>query len=427
MSEINETKGSTTMSTWTGEIHPAANVFPMIDGAEFDALVDDIREHGLIEPVWLTPDGALLDGRNRAAACKKAGVELRTRVYTGVDPIAFVMSLNLKRRHLTTGQYAFVALELVPLYEQEGLRRKAEGGELAGRGRPSEKVGADLHQPIERAPRASDKAAAAVGNVVSGRAVAQAKRIAEKAPELAEQVRSGSLALDKAEKQVTRRIKTEQEQQARAIVMADVPVDAAGEQWRMYYGDFRERLNELPDGSVDLILTDPPYPAEFMPLWSDLSKHASRVLRPQGVLVALTGAIMLPEVIERLREQLSWGWMYVQPLPGANSRIMARHVLQAWKPWVAFSNGPWPSGLIDWHPDVLDPSTRAKDRYRWEQDPDPAKMLIDALCPPGGTVLDPYTGTGSYGVATLKMGRQFIGVEQDAERFDRAVERLGDV
>jgi site-specific DNA-methyltransferase (adenine-specific) len=65
-----------------------------------------------------------------------------------------------------------------------------------------------------------------------------------------------------------------------------------------------------------------------------------------------------------------------------------------------------------------------KDRYRWEQDPDPTKMLIDALCPAGGTVLDPYTGTGSFGIATLEMGRKFIGVEIDADRFKQCSERL---
>jgi 16S rRNA G966 N2-methylase RsmD len=409
--------------TWTGEIHEAANLFPMIDGDEFTALVQDIRENGLIEPVWLTPDGALLDGRNRAAACKETGVALRTRVYEGDDPIGFVVSLNVKRRHLSVGQQAMLALQVIDAYEAEGRERKAQAGSKAAPGKPStEKDGADLPHLSKRAPRARDRAANVVG--ISGRAVAQAKRVAKQAPDLADKVRSGELALDKAEKQVSRRMKEQAEQEAREITMAEVPSDASGKNWRMYHGDFRERLSELPDGSVDLIVTDPPYPAEFMPLWSDLSKHASRVLKPQGILVALTGAIMLPDVIRMLGENLNWGWMYVQPLPGANSRIMARHVLQAYKPWIAYSNGPWPSGAVDWHPDMLDASSRAKDRYRWEQDPNPAKMLIDALSPKGGTVLDPYTGTGSYGVAALEMDRLFIGIEYDADRHIKACERL---
>ena len=398
------------------QTHPAADLFPLMDGQESDELVQDIKANGLIEPLWVTPDNLLLDGRNRLRACGVACAEVRTRTYDGPDPIGFAISLNLKRRHLTTGQRAMLAIEVEDLLAKEN-----------GRGRPSaddteDKKVAEL-PPIPKEERLNrTKAAKTTGT--SGRAVAQAKRVKKHAPDLAEKVASGELALDKAEKQVARRLKDAEEQEAREIVMAEVPSDASGDNWRLYHGAFQDRLAELPDGSVDLIVTDPPYPAEFMHLWPILSEHAARVLKPQGILVALTGAIMLPEVIASLGQRLSWGWMYIQPLPGANSRIMARHVLQSYKPWLAFSNGPWPSGAVDWHPDTLDASSRAKDRYRWEQDPDPAKMLVDALSPKGGTVLDPYTGTGSYGIAALSLGRKFIGVEHDAQRFSGALERL---
>jgi 16S rRNA G966 N2-methylase RsmD len=409
------------MTTWTGEIHPAANLFPMMESDEFQNLVEDIRTNGLIEPLWLTPDGSLLDGRNRAQACLELGIDLATRVYDGDNPISFVISLNLKRRHLTAGQKAMLALQVLSAYEEQGKQRMVEGG---GNKKSAEaKSGdADLHHLSQRAPQSNEKAGAVVG--VSGKAVSQAKRIEKHAPDLAEKVRSGELALDKAEKQVTRRLQTEEEQQAREIVMADVPSDTQGKNWKLYNGDYRERLQEIPAGSVDLIITDPPYPAEFMHLWEDLSKQAARVLKPQGILVALTGAIYLPDVISALGTHLNWGWMYIQPLNKGNSRIMARHVIQCHKPWVAYSNGQWPSGNVDWHPDLLDAGSKMKDRYRWEQDPDPTKMLIDALCPAGGTVLDPYTGTGSFGIATLEMGRKFIGVEIDADRFKQCSERL---
>jgi 16S rRNA G966 N2-methylase RsmD len=396
------------------QTHPAADLFPLMDGQEFDELVQDIKANGLIEPVWLTKEKLLLDGRNRYRACAVAGAELQYRTYEGADPIGFAVSLNLKRRHLTEGQKAMLGLKVEEQYASQ-----------IKPGRPkkeAENIPADRQELPRQERESTAKAAKAVGS--KSRNIAKAKRIKKHAPDLAEKVESGELALDKAEKQVSRRIKDAEEQEAREIVMAEVPSDASGDNWRLYHGAFQDRLAELPDGSVDLIVTDPPYPAEFMHLWPILSEYAARVLKPQGILVALTGAIMLPEVIASLGQRLSWGWMYIQPLPGANSRIMARHVLQSYKPWLAFSNGPWPSGGVDWHPDTLDASSRAKDRYRWEQDPDPAKMLVDALSPKGGTVLDPYTGTGSYGIAALSLGRKFIGVEHDAQRFSGAVERL---
>ena len=136
------------MTTWTGEIHPAANLFPMIEDDDYRLLVDDIRANGLIEALWLTKDGALLDGRNRAKACTELNTELKFRVYDGDDPIGFVVSLNLKRRHLTAGQKAMLALEVLSAYEDEGLRKKAEGAKDAGRGRPKEKDEADLPHPF---------------------------------------------------------------------------------------------------------------------------------------------------------------------------------------------------------------------------------------------------------------------------------------
>lgn len=414
---------SDTRTVWPGGVHPAADLFPMLDGDDLQSLADDIKANGLHEPVWVLPDGRLLDGRNRYAACRIAGVDVRQQTYHGDDPIGFVVSVNIHRRHLTTGQKAMLALEVLSLIEAETKR-----------GRPAKPKPADLFdadEPETRANRpelpedkrrARTKAAQVVGT--SGKAVGRAKRIAEAAPDLAEKVKAGAVALDAAEKQVARREAERKEQAARETKLAPVVVDAQGDGWRMLAGDFRDRLAELPDGCVDLIVTDPPYPAEFLPLWSDLSKHASRVLRPQGILIALTGQIYLPDVMARLGEHLQYGWTYCQPLPGSNSRIMARHALQAWKPWVAYSSGPWPSGRIDWHEDMLQASDRTKSRYRWEQDGSPAEYLIEVLCPEGGTVMDPFTGTGTYGLAALARGRQFIGCEMDDERFSKAAERL---
>jgi ParB-like chromosome segregation protein Spo0J len=84
--------------------HPLADIFPLMEGAEFDELVADIKANGLIEPIILLDD-QILDGRNRARACVAAGVEPTYRPFTaGEDPAAFVISANIRRRHLNTEQ-----------------------------------------------------------------------------------------------------------------------------------------------------------------------------------------------------------------------------------------------------------------------------------------------------------------------------------
>ena len=420
-------------------VHPAAELFPMLDADELQSLADDIAVHGLMEPITLYADPEhgvmLLDGRNRLAACRLAVVEPTTKMFDGDDPVQFVVSENIHRRHLTTGQRAMLALEVERIYAEEAEERRRRAIADAKRhtvkpGPTPDQMRADLpasdkqSAPAHTPERSRDQAAATTRT--SGRAVAQAKRVAQHAPDLAEKVKAGELALDAAEKQVKRRQAQEQEQSAREITLeSELSADAEGDRWRLLHGDFRQRLADLPDGCIDLIVTDPPYPAEALPLWADLAEHAHRLLADQGILLGLTGQIFLDQVMAHLGTKLNYAWCYVQPLPGANSRIMGRHILQTWKPWLAFTKGTWPSGRIDWHPDTLDPSTRNKDQYRWAQGAEPAEYLITELCPPGGTVLDPFTGTGTYGLAALKLGRRFIGCEADEPRFKTSAERLG--
>ena len=95
------------------EFHPLSNVFPMLDEAELGDLANDIKVNGLLMPV-VVHEGKILDGRNRYLACKLAGVAPRFEDWDGEgDPLEYVLSLNLQRRHLTTGQRAMVATKVM--------------------------------------------------------------------------------------------------------------------------------------------------------------------------------------------------------------------------------------------------------------------------------------------------------------------------
>lgn len=175
--------------------HPLAKIFPLIGGQAFADLVADIRTHGVREPIWIYED-QILDGRNRWAAAQAAGVECQKRRYEGSDPLAFVLSLNLKRRQLSASELAFVALEIEKIEAERAKDRQGTRTDIVA-------------LMPESAGRAREAAAAAVG--VSPRYVQDAKKLETESPDLAVQVRSGGKTITQA----IRELKEEKREQRR--------------------------------------------------------------------------------------------------------------------------------------------------------------------------------------------------------------------
>jgi transposase len=122
------------------KFHPFSEIFPLIEGAALDELVADIKANGLREKIWLY-DGKILDGRNRFFACQKAKIKPKYRKYSGSDPLAFVVSLNVQRRHLTESQRAMAAARIATM--RDGQRKSAASIEAAGisQGEAAESLG----------------------------------------------------------------------------------------------------------------------------------------------------------------------------------------------------------------------------------------------------------------------------------------------
>jgi len=162
-------------------VHPAANLFPMLPDAELHALAEDIKRNGLQQPVIMF--GAhLLDGRNRWRACEIAGVEPRLKDWSGDDPIGFVVSLNLKRRHMDESQRAMVAARIATL--RQGARRDLS--EISGKSQPEAASLLNVStDSIGFARKVIDRGAPQLAAAVDAGeiAVSTAAQIAEMAPE----------------------------------------------------------------------------------------------------------------------------------------------------------------------------------------------------------------------------------------------------
>lgn len=101
----------------TPEVHPICLLLPDMTADEFASLKDDIAQHGLIRPVLLY-EGKILDGRHRARACDELGVNADYTTWAGDDPVTFVLSENLHRRHLSISQRAMIAARAIDRHKE---------------------------------------------------------------------------------------------------------------------------------------------------------------------------------------------------------------------------------------------------------------------------------------------------------------------
>ena len=172
------------------DFHEAANIFPL-DEEHLHELADDIREHGQQVAIEVC-DGQILDGRRRWKACKMANVIPKTVDVSPDDPVAYVMSLNLHRRHLTVSQAGMCAQRARAMYDEAAKERMKAGKKV---------------DPVDNCAqgdtgRARDQVGKAFG--VSGATVDRAAQVQrEGIPEVIKAVDDGKIAIYKAEQIAT--------------------------------------------------------------------------------------------------------------------------------------------------------------------------------------------------------------------------------
>lgn len=163
------------------DIHPLAEIFPLMGEAEYAAFFDDVARHGQREPIWIYGN-SIIDGRNRYRACNELGLVPIVKPFGGsADELpAFVVSLNLHRRHLSEAQRGMVAAKLANI--NHGENQHTLGAANLPIQKTTQPQAANLLNVSERTVRSA--------------VVVQSKGV----PELAEMVQSGEMSVSAAEK-----------------------------------------------------------------------------------------------------------------------------------------------------------------------------------------------------------------------------------
>jgi hypothetical protein len=245
-----------------------------------------------------------------------------------------------------------------------------------------------------------------------------AQDIASLPDEQFERVRNGVASLSKAQKKA-KEMRTF-EQHAALVELAETVKPS--DRWDIFQADIKTaKVNQ----TIDAVITDPPYPKEYLSLWSHLARFSKDHLKPGGVLLAMTPAPYLPEVMEMLGEYLTYQWIMACVLPGSHGSVIQSGVRNVmWKPILVYRNGGAPVNVGS---DMFENDKRDKEFHEWGQGVGGYIWQIENFTKPNDLVCDPFLGGGTTAIAALQLKRRFVGFDCDAEKVAITKGRLNDV
>lgn len=208
----------------------------------------------------------------------------------------------------------------------------------------------------------------------------------------------------------------------RAAAAADAP--AAGELYELIHMPVADLVHRIAPASVDHIVTDPPYPEEYLPVYSQLARFAAHALKDGGSALVMVGQSYLPELIARLGDGLNYNWAVAYLTPGAEAvDLWDRRVASYWKPVLWFVKGTYRG---DWRHDVVTSEKRDKEHHEWGQSESGMEDLIGKFTAPMDMICDPFLGGGATAAAAVKLKRRFIGADIDESCIALTAARLRD-
>jgi DNA modification methylase len=461
------------------EAHPAADAFTPMDDQRLSELRADIAENGQREPITLC-DGMILDGRHRYAVCVDLGLDPITRDFAG-DPWAYAWSLNGARRDLDATVRALIfkrceegsakwAARLKKIAE-DGRRKKSDAAKeqhAKSTPRRGERLVVDHCDPLPNDKKHVAREARAEAAKVSPATMARAEQIAKR-PDLEQKVVSGKMKPAEALREIRSCKRRQQLEEAAARAKVERH-ESDRPKWSIINGDVLDGLASIRDehGPARLIFTDPPYnigidygdgseadsltPQAYMKWVRQWFGLAWDCLSDDGSIWVMIGDEYAAEYCTELKHTgftlRSWVKWYETFGVNCSNKFnrTSRHIFYAVKDPSAFVFNP-------------EPVTRPSDRQTkygdarassggklwddvWqiprltgtcaERIPDfPTQLPLALVEPivlcasmPGDLVVDPFNGSGTTGVAAVRNGRKYVGIEKSERFADMADMRL---
>lgn len=409
---------------------------PEASEEENEELLQDCAQRGFLTPIFIDETGNVIDGRRKLRSAKKLKrKDFTTKIFPGLSEAQkwqLAQDLNFHRRQLTKEEIDRIIQrnreripELALSLRVEGKSYRMIGDELGVSPETARKAvnqastvqgkTVDLPQTVcgkdgkKRSAKGKLTTIYAATSKETERAIGACKIIGNRLP-------NGNITVKRAERLARNKVSEELRQQ-------DTQDYQHGEV-TLLQGDFRKRATQIPDRSVNLVMTDPLYAKDALSLWKDLGEFCKAKLKPGGILATYTGMLYLPQVMQALGENLQYVWPASIYHSGGRKLVPAVRILQRYKIVLIYANPPV---NIYWKPfcDMIT-GGQSKEHHEYEQSVAEALYFIQYLCPKNGVMVDPFMGSGTSIIAGLQsgLGIRCLGIEIDKATFTTAQNRI---
>tara|TARA_R110001606_G_scaffold397546_1_gene574378 strand:+ start:59 stop:1258 length:1200 start_codon:yes stop_codon:yes gene_type:complete len=385
-------------------------LIPPLTNEEYKQLEDNCLEEGIREKIILW-NNYIIDGHNRYKIANQWNLEIETesKSFSSEEAVKEWMILNqFGRRNLSNYQRSVLALQLEDVFRAKAKQNQGCRNDITS---------------VRNLTNVDTKKELSKVAAVSHDTIAKVKKIQEKAPEeIKAKLSTGEVSINAAYKEIKKEEKKEAIEEERRILAEEGSKKEIEIDFRL--GDFEEVFSDIEDGSIDCIITDPPYPKEYIECWSKLSRFAKRVLKPNGFCIAYSGQMNLPEVMKRMNEHLDYYWTFSLMHTGSRQLINGRNLFCGWKPILVYQNNF--SKIKKPIDDFINGTGIEKKYHKWQQAEIELNSIIENFTNIGDTILEPFAGGGTTILASLNNKRNIIASEIIEESYNICKKRISE-
>lgn len=374
-------------------------LFPQPSTKEYLVLKEDIKENGILKPIIVNKEHVVIDGHIRYQIAIELGLkEIPVIVREFKDEEeerAYIWSSNFLRRHLNPFQKVEIAYNMF-----------ADQIEAVGEEQEKDKTVKALAKKLILSYGTLQK-----GFKIKQYIVKNSDSEVKKKWDNAKDGRSNT-SINKLLQQVKREEKQKENQDELQKLSFNYKETDDVE---VHLGDFRDFCKGIPDNSIDLVVTDPPYLKQYLNLIEPFAKETSRTLKPGGFVAFYFWQQDRYEVETIFRKYLSFLRLIAINYKKRGRVDYFAGAVEHWKPILVFYKPPLE--LPTYYKDAILGEKGEKEFHEWAQSVSEARTIIQTFSKPGDLVLDPFAGSGTTLIAAMMENRRAIGIEINPEHI----------